>query len=337
MIRHTKNNRGITMRTINLLTIFMLSFFLFYYSIHASVDEQSNDIILRVDKTLFDEIRDLAAQMEVFPVHLFATRMDGPLGYRTILHKQMDAKAFISSFRSSYLGEFRFVGCELTFDRFVPVFEFKEVVYKARVKDVEDCIDRINEMTPKEKALLLMTIYIFEYRYRYHPKSDYFTKYHQHQGKEIRYAGMIIGYKPDESLDNNIWSKWLAIIEKYKDDTTVAFTAIDVPLEELMKDWEAGYKKCKEALTTRWHLPSEWGVITATEEFRSLLATLKESSPQEARQLSMHGEYCVIFDDGNLPFANHSGSMFPKTLGDIATQILMSRCKYDPDHPNAKD
>jgi len=323
------------MSSINLSIIFVLSFIL-YCSIHSNAIGQSNDAISQDAKTFFDEIRDLAAQMEVFPIHLFATRMDGPLGYRTVLHKQMDAKAFIWSFRSGYVGEYRFVGCELTFDRFVPVFEFKEVIYKANVNDMNDCINRIDEMTPKEKALLLLAIYIFEYRYRYHPNRNYYAK-HSKEAEIISTSAFVLGYKPDMSIDKYVWSKWFTVVEKYKDDTTVAFPAIDVPLEELMKEWEAGYNKCKEALTTRWHLPSEWGVITVTGEYRSLLISLSESSPQEAKQLAMHGWYCFIFDDGNLPFANHSGSMFPKTLGDIATQILMSRCKYDPDHPNAKD
>jgi len=285
--------------------------------------------------TFFQQIRVLAKKMEVFPVNIYATNPSGPLGHLTILKKHMGEEAYQAYLASRVISavpaRLPYLGHEFTFDRYVPIFEFTESVYKASVSDIDDCINRINEMTPKETALLLTAIYIFECQHRYDPRRQLITGIYYdgvlHPLEEgVRIIGSILHYKPDQSIDDEVWGRWISVVEKYQGDVTVAFPAIDTPLEQLKKEWEASYKKCEEILATKWHLPLERQAITMTEEYHSLFTLLKKNSPQEARLLSMYGEHLEMSRTRG-PTVNDS--ILPKTLGDIARQILMSRRHYD--------
>ena len=325
------------MKTITLSTMLLSWMFLFCLSIQANAGEQSYDADSQKVKTLFDEIRDLAAKMEVFPVDIYASDQRGPLGVRAVLSKDMTtARTSYSVWKDRY---------DLTFDRYVPMFELKECACKASVSDVDNCINRMNELTPKEKALLLMAIYIFEYRNRNCFGYDHVMARRvdgvMKEGEETRFGGRAINYKPDGSIDKNFWTRWLAVIEKYKDDTTIAYPAIDMPLEELISEWEINFENCCRIIMNKWQLPKpvRGRRITGSDEYRTLLASLKDESPQEARLLLMYGEYFDLFDTGKSvsPYSGNS-SPFPKTLGDIATQILMSRLNYDsPDIEERSD
>ena len=252
---------------------------------------------------------------------------------------------------------------ELTFDRFVPMFELKECVYKACVNDVNDCITRIEEMTPKERALLLTAIYIFEYRNRHLSSHDrmyaLWTKFikdctvfepieglddpdgvklekYRNDYRDSRPCGVAIGYQPDDSIDEEIWDKWLAVVGKYKDNKTVVFSAIDIPLDELKKEWEQNIEKCVQDMNDRWHIPLREQLYrhnpTRTIDFFAMFVSLHYESPLEARFLHQYHEYFDVFYNspiGESIFYSGNSSPFPKSLGDIATQLLMSRLNYD--------
>ena len=354
-IHPIKTNGDILMKIYYLTIILLLSMFLFCLSIRTNANEQSNDTNMQQDKTFFDEIRDLATKMEVFPVDIYAQNCDGPLGKLATVPKYEKR-----GLHSRTYVDLRY---ELTFNRFLLMFDFKECVYHATIQDIDDCIHRIDEMTPKEKALLLTALYIFEYRHHRYSLGDYFyektikhynnyiEKLHD-RGKanmvkfikdyylEERSFGKIIGYKPDDSMniDNETWSRWLAVLEKYKEFKTVAFPAIDTPFEELKKEWEINIEQCKQVLRDRWQLDvvklydNETYRIAFSDQYFPRLESLAEKSPQEARLLFIYSEYFDVLylspQPAIIPYDRNS-SEFPKTLGDIATQILMSRLNYD--------
>jgi len=201
-----------------------------------SSDDQGND----PSKTMFERIQQIAAKTEVFPVDIYNLNHSGPLGLKAVVSKDTSVDP---RFRVFGGWQYRY---DLTFDRFIPLFEFKECVYNASVNDLDDCINRIEEMTPKEKALLLTAIFIFEFRYRHCASfdeplafmmklaNDYIDelrdrydpqmiKYFEDHVGELLFCGRNMGYKPNESIDKEVWSRWLTVIEKYRDDKTVVF------------------------------------------------------------------------------------------------------------------
>jgi len=256
---------------------------------------------------------------------IYAQNASGPLGKWTIFRKK---------FGNLRYGDWR-CRYELTFDRYIPMFKFKERVYHACVNEMNGCIDRIDEMTPKEKALLLTAIYIFERRYRSYP--DIVNRMNDNpalekitNSKEYIREGEVIASLPDDSISDEVYNRWFIIVENYKDAPSISFPAIDTPLEEMKREWEISLEKCDQVMMSRWN-------ISVTErkryfmyglEYLALLGSLRIKSPEEARLLSMYGEYYTIFFGGRLmgtgPYCGNS-SEFPKTLGEIATQILMSR------------
>ena len=326
------------MKTNSLSIILIGSFFLFCVSIQIYSKEQSSNVVEQESKTFFDEIRELAAKMEVFPIDIFVPQREGPLGFKPVNRR------FLQSDHFDWLHRY-----ELTFDRYVPMFEFKECVYKAGVNDVNDCINRINEMSPKEKALLLIAIYIFEYRYRHHPALDSMyaieLKAFKNAGVDYNDYGsggylttrmLAISYHPNASIDQEFWDKWLEFVERYKYDTTVVFPAIETPLDELQKEWEINIEKCKQVMSDKWNLPPDQPMffysLLRGNELHTLYLLLKRESPDEASMLQRYCEYFDVIDfklGAATGYYDGNSSPFPKTLGDIATQILMSRLNYD--------
>ena len=353
-----QTHQDIPMKTISISTILLSTLFLFCLATYVKAEDQSKESNSQKDKSLFDDIRELAARMEVFPMDIYAQNYDGPLGLKAVLSRDTTIDPHYS--KPSY-WRYRY---ELSFDRFVPMFEFKECVYIACVNDVNDCVIRIEEMTPKEKALLLTAIYIFEYRNRHlasfdrmyalwaefmkdrtvfdpiegldDPDGVKLKKHLKDYPKECRPCGDAISYQPDDSIDKEIWGKWLAVVGKYKDDKTIVFPAIDTLLDELKKEWEHNIEKCKQDMNDRWHIPFREQLYphnpTKTHEFYAVFISLNDESPQEARFLHQYHEYFDVFYNsplGESIFYCGNSSAEPKTLGDIATQILMSRLNYD--------
>ena len=326
-----------------LFTLYFINTGNLVFSSNDQKDDQSNAILVRIQQ--------IAEKMEVFPVDIYASAHQGPLGLKAFVSKDTSLDPRVAVFSD---WQYRY---ELTFDRFIPLFELKECVYNASVDDLDDCIDRIEEMTPKEKTLLFAVIYNFEYRYRHVPAYDQpctfikklnndsidqrrdhldpqMIKYYEECIDELWIGVRVIGYKPDESIDKEVWSRWLAVIEKYKDDKTVVFPAIDTPLKEMKNEWQLNIENCEQFTSDKWHLP--WQSLgcnpSRTKDYHILLASLRYDSPQEARLLRMYGEYYDVFYNklkSGSGFYSGNSSLFPKTLGDIATQILMSRLNYD--------
>jgi len=332
------------MKTI--LLIQLSSLFLVCLSFPLYSEEPSNNTITKTGKTLFDDIRDFAVKMEIFPMELYAPI--GPLApqmfHKRIIEDEIHNKSFVEENPPvdwGYRGWH--VRYELTFDRYIPMFEFKERVVRAEIKEIENCIDRIDEMTPKEKALLFTAFYIFESRYRLNPGRQWAVKLMQASESSVSSRMIVNEYDYEicylNFLSRYMWDKWFTVVEQYKDSTTIAFPAFDHPLDDLKKEWKANYDKYKHDMASKWNiLVSETCSITISPGYSEMYRTSGEKPPEEIELLLLYTGYQRTIrpfpGSADARFFSGNSSVYPKTLGEIAMQILMSRFPYDPDHPH---
>ena len=295
--------RFVRNRRIVVVCVFVTLFVCVFY---AYLDRTEEVPYLQDGKSLFDTLRSISKRMEVFPVDIVADNIGGPLGVATQTHG-----SFVR-WQKRY---------DLTFDRYAVFCEFKELAHRITEKDLRDCLMQIDEANPREKALILTTIFIFERTRRRMPHN------YLHRTKPI-----LPFCEVDSRITRWQWSRWIKIIEKYKKDETVVFPAIMADNEELIHQWEESYAKGYALQYDRWNLSSKEGVDPRIAE--ELFPT-KDLSPPDVQRLNIFQEYLwTIAGDrvlSGIGPASGNSSAEPKTLGDIATQLLMSRLPYDGD------
>ncbi len=92
-----------------------------------------------------EQIQQFANTMEVFPVDLIAR--DGPISY------------FEKGSKYASIG-FREELDKASFKRF---YDFCQLAFNARQKDIDACVDYLPQASAKEKALILTVFYIYVY------------------------------------------------------------------------------------------------------------------------------------------------------------------------------
>jgi hypothetical protein len=259
-------------------------------------------------------IHDFSNRIEVFPVDILAANPLGPLGAN---------KTY--SIRMCNRWAFRY---EVTFEKYIIFHEFKEIACHISKKELLDCVARIDEATPHEKALILITIFIFERIHRKYPLSI----------KEKITNPVIPYYEPNTWTTSWQWHRLIAIIKKYEGNGEIAFPAIAIEDEKLKQSWSESYSENFKIYSLIRH-PQ---LVTSTNEnnIDSIVQTKLQSFDYNINVQ----KYKIIFDeyiytiegDGLLSgigpaFGNSSAT--PKTLGDIATQLLMSRLPYEGINP----
>jgi hypothetical protein len=279
---------------------------LLFIGVYFYLPKERDVSSLQEGQTLFDVIHDFANQMEVFPLDILAANPLGPLGVTRT-----------SSGRCNRWSQ-RY---ELTFEKYIIFHEFKEIACHISKKELLNCVARIDEATPREKALILTTIFIFERIHRKYPRSI----------KEKIMNPVIPYYEPDTWTTLWQWHRLIAVIKKYEGSYwEIAFPAITIDDEKLKQLWS---QSCSENFKIRY--PQ---LITSTNEnnINSIIQTKSQSSDHNINV----SKFQIIFDEyiytiesdkllSGISPAFGNSSTTPKTLGDIAKQLLMSRLPYE--------
>jgi hypothetical protein len=291
----TKKKIGIFL--FSLLSIFII--FLFIDILFCKLEERKENRYF-VDKgevifvstkmgTSFEVLHNIGQQMEVFPIEVWTRWRD------------FFKLSFSTGMKSWEPNQY-----SLTFEQYHLLYELREQVYMMSKKELSDCIAKMDEATPKEKALILTTIFLFERTHRRKPRS-------------IKYkitTPILPYYKVHYQITTQQWQNWVAIIEKYKDSQELTFPTLTIDKTILLKCTENGitynlFNSLSEEndLNRRKQVRSEpINSFTSIPFLEYLYAAKMNPFPED-----VVSEYHAI----------------PKTLGDIATQLLMSRLPYE--------
>ena len=188
---------------------------------------------------LLNAVQTEAAQMEVFPLYYVINgKSDWSLCY------------------------------ELTFERFRPIYRFKERACAATLAEVNECVARMDELTPKEKALVLTAICLFERTRRPCPvervakygnaDDKRLTPYPDESENEKNMRNWTLcfpAYRPDRSISNKTWRQLEKFVEKYRDSQEIAFPAFETSESELIDQWIVNIQSCVEIMKSK-HEPN---------------------------------------------------------------------------------
>ena len=266
----------------------------------------------------FETFCELAERVEVFPVDLW--------------HESLTNK---SSFRENN-GSFYYGKCrlELTFERYLPLHDFSEMACCITKQELFDIVSEIDKATPREKALILTTIFIYERLRRRKPGT---VEYHVT-------SPLVYPYKIDSSMTKAKWSQLVSCIKRFKDSSDIAFPAF-VEEEKTMKEkWENSAKECVQEFAKHYpnidslldiHPYYLYCELVHGYQVNKKIESLQDESLVEAKRLAALREffYTIAAQHGSSaggPWCGNS-STEPKALGDIATQLLMSRLPYNGD------
>ncbi len=172
--------------------------------------------------TLYEYIKREAPKMEIFPFDIIVTRNE---------IVETNAPFFSKLWQYYRYGEGnKYWGArfELSFERYLPFYRFKYKVGLASVAEIEECVQKIDLCTPKEQALILTSIFIFERIRRpfyglnkYKKKNVVFTR-----ATKLYLCSLLPDYAPDESIPEEKWKEWINVVKKFTHDTrTTAFPA----------------------------------------------------------------------------------------------------------------
>lgn len=117
---------------------------------------------------------------------------------------------------------------DITYDRFLPFFRFYSSAVNATAEEIDECFAAFDDMTPKEKALALTALYVFEERAR-KPSP-------QNRGLYERAKRKYADDATDDPFTSEKWSSLLAKLQESAENDEIAFEAI--PNEGIIEEWE---------------------------------------------------------------------------------------------------
>ncbi|MBQ9812855.1 MAG: hypothetical protein IJM54_06030 [Thermoguttaceae bacterium] len=191
---------------------------------------------------LLNVIRTEATQIEVFPLdYVMGGRSDWAMRY------------------------------ELTFERFQPIYRFKERACVATLAEVDECIARIDELTPKEEALVLAAICLFERTRRPCP-SEFVIESGNDDDKRLtpypndsesekqlqNWTTCFPIYRPDRSISKRTWLRLEKFVEKYCNSKEIAFSSIETNESELKIELTNSIKGCVELMKSKLDPTLPW-------------------------------------------------------------------------------
>lgn len=264
------------------------------------------------------KIRALANRMDVFPVDLIARRGEFcyyPYGGWTNIHLRTD----------------------LNYSQWKLFFSFCYLALHATDEDVEFCINALPNENPKVQALLLSVIYIHSY-----PWSDALIKYNldvcdysnnwSWLGKNI--MCFQFNFKNSIRPDSECRQRYKSIISQYVSDDNIAFDK-----------YELNHTQYQFPIRLPYTISNLNNVVLKSIEYeynyaqtrKSLCYSIKEQYPDN--YLSMISDILYIYFEDDL-FIRFEGfgigprvgnaSYKPKTVGQIASQLLESWAAPDP-------
>ncbi|MBQ9874762.1 MAG: hypothetical protein IJM30_09890 [Thermoguttaceae bacterium] len=238
----------------------IIAFIIFVLPINLFAQEERRP----ENESLLETIKIEAANMEVFPVDMIANYWKG-----AIYQKQSSqSNIFIDNWRARY---------ELTFDRYLPFFRFKTRVIMASPEEIDDCVDQFEQLSVKEKALVITGIYIFERAHRrslanksrqipngsYMHEFSYYPFYLPNSGG-YDYVAFLLRFAPIDSINTPKWNQWLNLIYKCVNSKDMAFPSFEptkgvpkmdfglpqfyppAPDDNLQELWKENLERCRK-------------------------------------------------------------------------------------------
>ena len=308
------------------------------------------------DESLLETIKIEAANMEVFPVDLIATERLGAI-YR---------KQGVLHWGDRY---------DLTFERYEPFYRFKTRAGLATPDELDACVDAFDQMSPREKALVITAIFIFE-RTRRRPLeneerltpngnlSQRFPYYPFYPVSFLYYYPedlVLPRYAPTDSIAKEKWNEWISVIERSRTISDEAFPAFKPDQwnpsfdrvfnekhssnESVFESWKQNLEACRALVENKLNISdAHFGLDAfAFQKGRTFLKKVYELELDPSRskfeqEFALRDYYFAIqrndrfMHSGSGPKSGNS-SFVPKTLGDIADQLLKSRLEYEPSEP----
>lgn len=251
------------------------------------------------------KIFEFAWQMNVFPIDIIAT--EGP----------------ITRMNQGSLGWLRRE--ELTIEQYFVFYEFKHYIQHLCKEEFKEIVDYLEWATPKEKALIFAAIYIYEWTHR---DCNY-----DMLSAVIR--DMLPRQNTDEQITGEEWEQWNLLIHSYIKDRTVVFPAVEKEQNILALEYQNERNKAYKMLQDMKVLKEDDTIVKVLSGvgFESRMDELrKRMQPSEYKRFDALMDYLyrqykrMMKSSGSPAFGNSSAK--PKTLGNIATQILESRPNY---------
>jgi hypothetical protein len=220
---------------------------------------------------------------------------------------------------------------ELTYEKYVPIHEFKERIGQATVKEIQDCIEKLDKMSAKEKALTLTAFFIYERIHRPFCSEKGVFIFPEQVGVDSVYSLFLTSYPKlsiQEQIPPTLWKSLVAAMEVHKGNKEIAFPAIEADKEE----WHKQYRAASEKLT-KLAGPTIKGPPGIPYVNRAIQASKDEQSADEVATLWEYLRF--VSKSGTLESRTSRGpksgncSSEPKTLGGIATELLKSRYNHD--------
>ncbi len=173
------------------------------------------------EDSLYEYIKRESPNMKIFPFELVATRstfyhLTEPFYWELYNH--------YNEFRPCHVWRERY---ETTFELYLPFYRFKEKVCRSTAQEIDECVNKIDECTPKEQALILTSVFIFERLKRPFLGPE---KMLQNDGPFDRhrhsfYYEHLTDYSPDTSITDEQWEKWTETLVRFSKNTQIAFPA----------------------------------------------------------------------------------------------------------------
>lgn len=140
--------------------------------LHQSVGDvptlaPSDDVVTNTPSkapTLLDVVKTEAAQMDVFPKAVFLHRVAQPLPAIRSYFLDDDFYKDSPFFHPFYEGDLllgRGICYDLTFEERLVFYRFKTAVCYAAPQEIDECVAKFDEMSPKERALVLTAIQLW--------------------------------------------------------------------------------------------------------------------------------------------------------------------------------
>ncbi len=275
-------------------------------------------------------IKKYAKELEIFPIEMLASHPDGPIAKRC-------PKAF---WKTRY---------ELTFQQYQVFFTFISFAVHVTEKDIDDMIACLDDASIKEKSLILTALFLYERLHRKPPKRyDLGTTFWPHHFWE------------NNKIPPKRWVYLSSIIRKYASDLNMAYPAVTTDEKQLKKLWEkdrenssARLKSLGILLDEAMYSPrleqTESGPVFKITTIHDILSAYQNKlSPAEFQEAEALLEYlclpppiAALSGSGNFNVSwrplsgiapegvDGNSSSQPKTLGEIATQLLLSRLPYE--------
>ncbi|MBP5621993.1 MAG: hypothetical protein J6X44_08265 [Thermoguttaceae bacterium] len=157
---------------------------------------------------------------------------------------------------------------QLTFERFKPVYRFKERVSVATQDEVDKCVAQIDELNPKEKALVLAAICQFERLRRptrileppkYSVKQDATLANESEPSIDVRkWQSRFKSYEPDKKITATTWRRWKNCVEKYGNSNKIAFEVVTASNSEAKNERIVNEEKCVDILKSKLDPAFAW-------------------------------------------------------------------------------